>query len=398
MELYLDMKTIVITLVVGHLFTVVLISAYWQKHTRDSILNTFFLAKCIQACAWLLLALRGGIPDLFTISIANSFLFIGSSLEAVAILKLTGSFHPVTKKFYMGLTIVYVIGFHLLLLFYNYEFIRIVFASFGTAVLCYLPAYRLMSGNGSTLLMKLMGVLYYLVTLSFLVRGIVALTTQQEMGLFTPGLIQTLSFLTLFLVMILGNTGFILILKERADDELIRMAYYDDLTNTLNRRSFITRAKETLSHCVKEQTYLSFILFDIDYFKKFNDLYGHEAGDRILQDLSMRINGFLGPHDLFGRYGGDEFAILFTGLNQKETGNKLEQIRELLELAKIDGVPERYSISIGVITLIPTKQTDLETLYVFCDKALYEAKHNGRDCIACGDAGNISLSSHPVTG
>lgn len=385
MNLLLDMKTILITLIVGHLFTVVLVSSYWRSHSRDSTFNTFFIAKCIQAVAWLLLAFRDGIPDVFTISIGNSLLFIGSAFESIALLKLVNCSQTFLKKFYISLTIAYIVGFHLILLYYNFEHIRISYASFGTVILAILPAYRLMREKCSTSLMKLMGFLYYLVVFSFLLRGIAALTSEQQMGLFTPGLVQTLSFLSLYLVMILGNIGFILILKERADAELIHMAYYDDLTQALNRRTFVTRAKQVLLQCSKERKLVSFILFDIDHFKQFNDGYGHEVGDRILQDLSQRINQSLDSQSLFGRYGGDEFAILLTGLNQDESIKKLEQINELIAQAEITGVPEKYSISVGIITFVPDKFTKLESLYVSCDQALYQAKRNGRNCICCGD-------------
>lgn len=385
MDLLLDMKTILITLVVGHLFTVVLISSYWRSHSRDSTFNTFFLAKCIQAVAWLLLALRGGIPDLFTISIANSLLFIGSAFESIALLKLVNCSQTIIKKVYISLTIAYLVIFHLVLLYYNFEHIRIFCASLSTAILVILPAYRLMREKHSTSLMKLIGILYSLVALSFLLRGIAALTSEQQMGLFTPGLIQTISFLSLYLVMILGNTGFVLILKERADAELIHMAYYDELTQALNRRTFVIRAKQVLAQCSKEKELVSFILFDIDNFKKFNDSYGHDAGDRILQDLSQRVNQSLEPQCLFGRYGGDEFAIVLIGLDLNESVKKLEQITELINEADIAGIPERYSISIGILNLIPNKLTKLESLYICCDKALYQAKRNGRNCICCGD-------------
>ncbi|WP_186278765.1 GGDEF domain-containing protein [Lysinibacillus sp. BW-2-10] len=390
MNLLLDMKTILISLVVGHVFTVALIIAYWRNHSRDSTFNIFFLAKCIQAVAWLLLTLRGGISDIFTISIANTLLFIGSALESIAILKLVNHFNATIKKVYIGLTIFFIACFHLILVFYNYENIRIVCASLGTTVLVLLPAFRLMRDKKSTLLMKIMGFFYCIVSFSLLLRAIAAFTSDQQMGLFTPGLIQTVSFLALYLVMILGNTGFILVLKERADQELVRMAYYDDLTHTLNRRTFVDQAKEIISKCAKDNKPLSYILFDVDHFKKFNDGYGHDAGDRILQDLSKRIQQLLEPQDLFGRYGGDEFAILLPELNEKESVEKVEQITNYLSKAEIAGVSEKYSISVGVITVVPDKETKIESLYVSCDKALYQAKHNGRNCICCGELDEIN--------
>ncbi|MFC0477578.1 hypothetical protein ACFFHF_20510 [Robertmurraya beringensis] len=88
----LDMKTIFVILVTGHVFTVFLISAYWRDHRTDKTVTTFFLAKCVQALAWTLLTLRGGISDLFTISVANTLLFLGTSFEMIAILRLLNVF------------------------------------------------------------------------------------------------------------------------------------------------------------------------------------------------------------------------------------------------------------------------------------------------------------------
>ncbi|WP_442594095.1 GGDEF domain-containing protein [Neobacillus sp. D3-1R] len=384
MNFLLDMKTIFITLVAGHLFTVILISAYWRNHKRDSSLNTFFLAKSVEALAWLLLTLKGGIPDISTISISNTLLFLGVSLETIAIMLVMKSFTSFIKKIYMILTTSNILGFHLILLFINEENIRICFASFGTAAFILIPAYQLMKKKPSSLLMKIMGSLYFLAIISFILRGSAAIISTNSIGLFTPGFIQTISFFTLYLVMFLGNTGFILLLKERADEELIQMAYYDELTSTLNRRIFISTAKNYLLECEKEQKPLSFVLFDIDNFKKYNDKYGHEVGDRILQDFSKRINSFLDPKYLFGRYGGDEFAMLLTGLDSRATYDYLEKVRELIAEAVILGVPESYTISIGYLTIIPNKNSQLETLYISCDKALYNAKNNGHNCVYNG--------------
>ncbi|WP_042356820.1 GGDEF domain-containing protein [Bacillus rubiinfantis] len=163
------------------------------------------------------------------------------------------------------------------------------------------------------------------------------------------------------------------------------MAYYDELTQTLNRRTFIYRAEQIIARCVKNKEHLSFILFDIDHFKNFNDTFGHDAGDRILKDLSERIRQFLGSAYLIGRYGGDEFALLMYGMDKYETEKYLEQIMELVSEAEIPGVSERYTISMGVINLIPSKHTDLDSLYTFSDKALYQAKHNNRNCMCFGE-------------
>jgi diguanylate cyclase (GGDEF)-like protein len=379
------MKTIFITLVAGHIFTLILISAYWRNHKRDSTLNTFLIAKCCQASAWLLLTLRGGIPDIFSISAANTLLFLGSSFETVSILKLINKFDQAVKKFYIVWNILAIGGFHIILLLDNHENLRVFYASIGTAASIVLPVYHLIKEKNSTLLMKIMGFLYILVMLSLISRGIVSITSSNTMGLFTPGLTQTISFLSLYLVMILGNTGFILILKERTDEELVHMAYYDELTQTLNRRTFVSRGKQRLHECSKENKLLTFVLFDVDHFKKFNDQYGHDAGDRILRDLSDRINRFIGSNHLFGRYGGDEFAMLLTGMDRKESVQYLERIREIIAESNIPTIQKQYTLSIGGVTLSPKADTLWEDLYISCDQALYKAKNNGRNCIFCDE-------------
>jgi len=379
MVLQLDIKTILISLVIGHLFTVILISAYWKNFKKDSTFNTFFLSKCCQAMAWFFLTLRDGIPDLFTISLANSLLFLGCSLECIAVLKLLQAFHRITKRIYSLLTIFTIIGFHLTLLFYNVESIRIAYASFGTAIFVIYPAYQTLRRTTSSLLMKMMGLLYLLVAISFTGRGISSLLSNQTLGLFTPSIYQTLSFLTLFLVMIMGNTGFVLLLKESVDKELIRMASIDDLTGILNRRTFILHTKNCLFHCAREKKPVSLILLDVDHFKEINDTYGHDVGDRVLRHLTEKIHQHLHQEDLFGRYGGDEFAILLPGKNEVESAQIAEWIRQITDQERNQELPVQYTLSLGLLTVIPDQHTQWDSLYIACDKALYGAKNKGRN-------------------
>ncbi|WP_158211500.1 GGDEF domain-containing protein [Alkalihalobacterium alkalinitrilicum] len=381
------MKTIFIILVVGHIFSVILISAYWRDHRKEQTLNYFFIAKCFQAMAWLFLALRGGIPDIFTISVANTFLFLGVSIETIALLKLQQVFNDTLRKYYIYLTFLNIVGFHLIILIHNVESLRIAFASFATAIIIIIPAYCFITKNNATLLSKFMGSLYLFVILTLIARGVAALLSNQEMGLFTPGIMQSISFLSLFLVMFLGNTGFIFLLKEKADEELVRMASFDDLTSTLNRRTFISRATQSLNRCAKVNKPVSLILFDIDYFKKINDKNGHDVGDKVLIDLSNRITRILSSNHLLGRYGGDEFAILLPETREDESTRLAEAIRLEIEEAKIEGFTLSYTLSLGVLTIVPDEQTQLDVLYVTCDKALYLAKQKGRNCvyrIPCG--------------
>lgn len=382
MNLLLDMKTIFIALVCGNFFTVFLISAYWQQHKHNKTLNTFFAAKCIQAIAWLFLTIRGGIPDIFSISLANSLLFVGLSLEIASVLLLLQVFSKRVKKFYIYLTLINLIGFHIIILFYNLENVRIAFASIGSAIVIILPTYKLLFQQSSTPLKKVLGTLYFLILFSLIFRGISALNNQ-AMGLFTPSITQSLSFLSLYLSMILGNIGFILLLKERADEELIKLSKYDDLTNALNRRSFIEQSKQYLIHYQKIQKPVSLLLFDLDHFKQINDQHGHEVGDHVLQDISSHIYQQMDKDSfLFGRYGGDEFAIFLPNTDEIQSSLFAEKILSSKNVYTLEELPIEYSLSIGIITVVPKENISMESLYVICDKALYDSKNAGRNKVS----------------
>lgn len=381
MDLLLDMKTIFITLVIGHLFSSIVITAYWQNHKNDPVLNGFLLAKCTQAVSWLMFAIRGGIPDVLTISLANSLLIIGASLEVIAILKIQNYYNRAFKKFYGFMTILIIVAFHMVIVIYNVESARIAVASFGIAVLAIIPAYLLLTEKGATYLSKIMGFTYLLTSASLVSRGLSAIYSDGSMGLFTAGINQTIAFLVIYLVMILSNTGFVLLFKQKTDDELLYLASYDDLTKALNRRTFIQKAEQLLKAYSKEQKPVSYMLFDIDYFKEINDKLGHAVGDNVLQDMSKRICSIVSSDMLFGRYGGDEFAIFLPGYNHDETLQIAEQIRQSIAESG-EGIPS-YTISVGHATVIPNQDTKLEQLYIKSDKALYLAKEQGRNCICC---------------
>lgn len=350
-------------------------SAYWRDLIKALPVRTFFLAKLVQSISWFCVVLRGDIPDFLSFSVANSFMLIGTSLEIISLLHLRNEWRGAFRNLYLSFLLLSIIGFQLLL--HQNEDIRIAYCSF-ILVFLLAPVYRLTKGPSS--LMKVISYIYLFVMAANLFRGVTALFTNISASFYTPGIYQLFYLLTIYLLTILSIMGFLLMWKEKINQDLIRYASYDDLTGTLNRRTFTENARDSLARYAKKGEAVSYLLFDIDSFKDINDTYGHHIGDLVLKDVTYRIKQQLGENDLFVRYGGDEFGILLPGKNEAESNELAERIKKLLETVP-SSLPVTYTISIGVLTVIPDQHTHLESMYTKCDQALYTAKRNGRNSI-----------------
>ena len=173
-------------------------------------------------------------------------------------------------------------------------------------------------------------------------------------------------------------------IRKTAEIKLNRLATIDGLTGINNRRIFDETLHTEWQRCQREEISLSLIIFDVDFFKLYNDRYGHQAGDDCLRQVAQAAREAVKrPTDLVARYGGEEFAIVLPHTERLGAIFVAETIKEAIHSRAIphekSTVNEFISVSLGIASIIPTSESSPDTLIQMADRALYEAKQQGRD-------------------
>ncbi len=170
----------------------------------------------------------------------------------------------------------------------------------------------------------------------------------------------------------------------KANEKLESLASVDGLTQIANRRHFDERLDAEWKRMIREQNMLSMILCDIDFFKSYNDNYGHQEGDKSLKAVAQTISSSLKrPTDIVARYGGEEFVVILPNTDSDGAFFVAEQIREKIMELKIphahSAANQYVTLSLGVSTAVMDQSIPPETLIENADKALYDAKEQGRN-------------------
>ncbi len=172
--------------------------------------------------------------------------------------------------------------------------------------------------------------------------------------------------------------------RKRLEDELRQLSTEDSLTSVYNRRYFDDMLDQEWRRMMRVKHSLGLLMIDVDYFKHFNDTYGHVGGDACLRQIATEMkNQMRRAGDIIARYGGEEFAVILpeTDIETAEAlGNTLQESIKNLRLEHV-GIGDEHivTVSVGVATLIPTASHTSLKLLTLSDKALYAAKASGRN-------------------
>ncbi|MBF8271803.1 MAG: Sensor diguanylate cyclase [Magnetococcales bacterium] len=165
--------------------------------------------------------------------------------------------------------------------------------------------------------------------------------------------------------------------EKMLEDKLRHLAITDALTQLYNRRFMDESLIKEVKRSQRYNHFLGFMLFDVDHFKKFNDTYGHDQGDRVLRAIGAQIKEHFRKVDLACRFGGEEFCVILPDTDPRGTYVVAERFRRRIERMVVDGL--KVTVSVGIVILPACEVSKPEEMVKKADEALYDAKHRGRN-------------------
>ena len=179
--------------------------------------------------------------------------------------------------------------------------------------------------------------------------------------------------------------------RKLAELRLNELATMDELTGLFNRRYFMEQAEAQLRQATRYRKDFCFMMFDLDHFKKINDTHGHDVGDEVLRRVGQTLRQVMRGTDVFGRVGGEEFAVAMPETNLEDARNVAERLREKFAQVRVQtwSEPVHFTVSIG-ISHLSSPETLLSQLIKRADEALYRAKDDGRNRVAVDEGGVVA--------
>lgn len=387
----IDMPTVLIFLFFGNLITAGMLAIYSGSSITFSTYRNYLGGKLFQSLAWLLLALRGSIPDVLSAHLGNSVLLAGLALEALALVSVDER-NKKWGKYYVTFVAVFVVTFFGFARQPNqYVYISSVFS----AVIFLSVGVLLLHSVNRSILRYSLSMVFMASCFILLVRSVNAFL-DVNYRLMSNEFSQNLTFLLTYFLMIISGSGFLLLQRERTDEllkvanqELEQLANFDSLTNLANRRKFREHLAYGISESRRRAEPLALIMADIDFFKNYNDLYGHIAGDKCLVQVAQSLKNYCKRGtDLVARFGGEEFAIILLNTNIHQASFVAEEMRrEIFNLAVPhtgSAVSDHVTLSLGVFSATPcSDEHDYDWYILEADRRLYDAKYGGRNQSVC---------------
>lgn len=372
----IDAQTMLIVMLVSSVLMAAVLWFAFAGRFRDGLAK-WTASLWVQALAWLLFAGGKFTPPVFAIAGANALLALSWSLQFAAIIEFRRRsvpdwllWLPATAAFLLFLAL---LDDRRLPLVVNGVLYGAANALIALAVLRGRPRHILRAR-------WLLAACYAAGAATLIVRGIV---DWAEPHVFESALAGNtyhgLLYLGTLALIVGGSFAFLLMHKERSDEETSRLATTDPLTGVFNRRTFIELAEQELARARRAGSSLAVMMLDLDHFKRVNDTYGHLTGDEVLVAFTRLIRDCVRRGDLVVRYGGEEFCVLLPGTTLSAATALAERIRARCAAHALTANAFKVTVSIGLTAYAGATDATLGGLLARADEALYRAKEEGRN-------------------
>ncbi|MDQ2105820.1 GGDEF domain-containing protein [Azospirillum sp. C340-1] len=385
----LDTRTLVIALVGICLLLSAASFLAWRVHRHITALAYWAGGALVGACGLALIALYGVWPAALVVPLANALVASTYVLNWFGVRSFAG--RPIPWRSGLAVLAAMTAGNMWFVVIENDVTARILIASTGFCGLLLLAAlelWRMEPADRLRRAQRVTAMVFLLHALFVAGRAVLTAWSEPVSSILVPDPVQSASFLESILAITAWGFGFLSMTSERLQADLDRIATIDPLTGALNRRAFMSHAERELLRAQRSGAPLTLLLLDLDRFKRVNDTFGHLAGDALLRRFSEIVSARLRRTDLFGRYGGEEFCLLLPDTDQIGAAALAEALRRDVAARPLDfqGQEIAATVSIGIAACHGGEP--LDAALAAADRALYRAKHNGRNqVIAAGAAG-----------
>jgi diguanylate cyclase (GGDEF)-like protein len=378
----IDIRTFMLVLAIGNIGFAMLMAGYARGAADNPAMRVWAWAKLVQGCAHLLGWLRPDLPYLGISIAANTTLILGTAFEVAAYCTFFG--------FASWRRVLYPCAALALLVFHGARFYhaspndQVILMSMIIALFTGAMALLLLRpGAGHSLLRRLIGINDFIFFIVMSVRAYSGIVNG-HMSMLSPGAVQSMTYLAGYLLMIVNGFGFLLLCKEKDDQQMALLATIDSLTGLVNRRAFFERTESARLLAARLRSPIALMMIDIDHFKRLNDRFGHATGDEALCIFAATAQQALREHDIMGRLGGEEFALVLPGTDIEGALQAAERLRNAVAAAVLPTSGNQYTmtVSIGVVVIDPGEH--INSALARADHALYAAKSAGRDRIEVG--------------
>lgn len=384
--MHFDIRTLLVAVALATAFCAAARILLWRLHRGMPGLGQWALAGVLGVPALILIASRGVLADPWVLSVAQLLIAVGLGLAWDGFRRFAGR-APLSPWIWSLLLAVVVLGLAMSQ-FGQHLLFRAAFNTGMIAVLSALIARELLTAAGpGQSAIRVTGWIYAFNAVFFLLRSLSVATHGQAASALNPDGLAALALFWWMGMTIAVTLGMVLMTGERLQRNLDYQASRDPLTGALNRRAFSLIADKEVALARRMRQPLSVLMLDLDHFKQVNDRLGHRGGDEILCSFVGVAKRVLRSEDLFCRFGGEEFVALLPGAMAGQAMIVAERLRSAYqgESMTVEGasLPFDMTVSIGVAEW--RSGEDVESVVLRADKALYQAKSDGRNrCVLAG--------------